>query len=265
MKFQHHEAHRPFTPTLPILMYHRICDDSDAISDEFGVSRSVFRSQLEYLAAREYYTPAFSSLIRDRISPVAQKRPIILTFDDGYLDTYEIAFPLLREFGFTAVVSLVADFSRRTNWWDEPAGSGSVQLMLPHHVAEMKEAGIEFSSHTYSHRPLTTLSEYDLVEEMKRSREFLEDIVGSKVSWLTYPYGKVGEREKRAAKAAGYICGIATNTGPLSYYADPFEIRRVAIRNRADASYLFFKLSGLDQFTRWSIWKMKSLLQWDNE
>jgi hypothetical protein len=99
----------------------------------------------------------------------AQRHPgkrVLITFDDGYEDNYTHAFPVLREFGLPAVVFLVADFSRRTNWWDTPLGVPEAQLLTPNQINRMAGNGIEFGSHTLTHRSLPGASEAELKAEV---------------------------------------------------------------------------------------------------
>src|SRR5687768_14254735 len=100
---------------VPILMYHSVARDEDAAPSDFVVNESTFRRQLEFLARRGYRTVSAREIVERRVPP--NERTVMITFDDGYLDNYEVALPLLRAFNFNACVFAVADFLRRKNWW----------------------------------------------------------------------------------------------------------------------------------------------------
>lgn len=154
---------------------------------------------------------------------------MILTFDDGYRDNYTSAFPLLKKFGMTAVIFLVADPQLESNAWDAAAGEPWAPLMTREQALEMSRAGIEIGSHTLTHPRLSDLSADRLAWELGESKRVLDSWLDAPVVSLAYPYGAVDERVKRAAQQAGYECAAATNSGPIRFGRDPFEIRRVQI------------------------------------
>jgi peptidoglycan/xylan/chitin deacetylase (PgdA/CDA1 family) len=190
----------------------------------------------------------------------AGKKPVLLTFDDGYLNNYQFAFPLLQEFGFSALIALVADPSIRTNSWDRGKGIPVSALMEPCHVREMAAQGIEFGSHSYRHLSLPALDDAELEKELRRSKETIEQMLGQAVEALVYPYGDVDERVKQGVRAAGYQCAFATHSGPLWFHSDLFEIRRMLIQNNADPLYLHWLLSGGKKTIMWGTGLAKKIL-----
>lgn len=243
---------------IPILMYHSICADDQPVDSEFVVQQSVFDAQLSYIACHGYSTPSPAALLSRSTHDHA--RELLITFDDGYMDNYELAFPTLQKYGFTALIFLVADFSRRTNWWDRAKGMGEKALMTEHELVEMRKGGIEFGSHTMHHRSLPSLSDAELQEELHQSRAVLEEHLGSPVLWFAYPYGDVDARTKCAVREAGYKAAVATNTGPLCAGNDLLEMRRVPVSNSGSSWYAFVKLSGIDKMQRWGRWRTKRAL-----
>lgn len=243
---------------IPVLMYHQVCEDGTFGPSEFIVSASTFRRQLQYLADHGFSTPRIADVLGGRNG--AGDKPVILTFDDGYLNNYQVAFPLLQEFGFSALVSLVADPALHTNEWDMRKGIAPAPLMEPRHIREMAEHGIEFASHSYRHQSLPQLNNEELTMELLRSKEVIEEILGKRAEALVYPYGDVDERVKRAVREAGYDCAFATNSGPLDFYADLYEIRRMLIVNSADPIYLRWLLSGGKKMFMWGLGMTKRLL-----
>jgi peptidoglycan/xylan/chitin deacetylase (PgdA/CDA1 family) len=218
----------------------------------------VFREQMRYLATRGYYTAPLSTVLGWKgHAPQTARRPVVITFDDGYSDNVENALPVLREFGFTAAVFPVLDLGRRVNWWDATRAMRA-PLLSPVEMRTLEAAGIELGSHTVTHPRLTGASDVQLAEELARSREVLASIVARPLPVLAYPYGEVNARVKRAARQAGYSAGLAVNSGPLELRADPFEIRRQCVANCSTDAYMALKLSGAQRLYSWSKWKVRA-------
>lgn len=239
---------------IPVLMYHRICKDGETSPSPFVVTTDVFEQQLQYFAHHGYTTPTVAEILSGNGTP---KKPLLITFDDGYLDTLECAAPLLQKYGMHAVVFLVADFSRRNNWWDLPKNIPEAKLMEKSQVRELLAMGIEIGSHSWSHPSLPLINDADLAFEFSHSKKVVEEVIQQPVHYFAYPYGEMDDRVKAAARAAGYACAFATNSGPLFFHDDLHQIRRTLIANRADDFYLFVKLAGIEKSLRvgWSLTK----------
>jgi len=230
---------------IPVVMYHRVVERAaDAGRHGIWVTRERFEAQLAALARRGFTTVTFrdvaAHLDGGRRLP---RRPILLTFDDGYADNHALALPLLRQYGMTGVVFLVGDPAIRANVWDAGSGEPAVPLLDDAQVREMAAAGIEFGSHSATHAHLTQLGPERLAAELEGSRQALEARVGGPVLALCYPYGDVNEAVKAAAEAAGYRFGIASDSGPSRFAEDLFEIRRAQIFPRTDAFGFWKKTS----------------------
>ncbi len=239
-------------------MYHQVCAEGTFVPSDFIVGKNVLRRQLQYLAKNGFYTPSVDELLKRNLSR-AGKKPVLITFDDGYVNNYEHALPVLKEVGFRATISMVADPKLRSNVWDQKKGIAPADLMEPGQMREMHAEGIEFASHSYSHPSMPSLSDKELEKELLQSKQRLEDIFQHNIRCFTYPYGDVDERVKRAVEITGYACAFATHSGPLDFYSDLFEIRRLLIKNRDDEPYLFSKFSGLDRTITWGKWYAKKL------
>lgn len=250
-----------FFDNIPVLMYHRIARGPEGGRSRYVVEYEVFRGQLRRFAELGYTTPKLADLLARRNGAVGgDSKPLLITFDDGYLDTFELALPALREFGFSAIVFVVADFSRRTNWWDAPKHILEAPLMEPEHIREMKRSGIEIGSHGLTHRSLPMLSDDELAYELERSKASAEELLGEPVQYFAYPYGELDERVKLATIRAGYACAFASNSGPFSFHSDPFEIRRVLVASHYSAPYLYLKVSGIEKAFKWSEWVAKKVI-----
>ncbi len=143
---------------IKVLMYHRIVN-GDYVSPgerEFCIDAKVFRKHLRILERLGYSTITFNDYdLFKRGELNLPRKPIILTFDDGYLDTHEHALPVLREYGMKAVVFVVADPQVRMNDWDSGYDITPAPLMTPDQILELHAAGFEIGSHSLTHPRLT--------------------------------------------------------------------------------------------------------------
>ena len=238
--------------TARVLMYHSVSHDDEVGSPSpFRVSRSTFARQLGHLRSRYHARTLDEGIVSTADDDV------LLTFDDGYLDNYTVAFPLLQEFGLNAAIFVVADFQRRRNWWDDALPTRNAPLLEPRHMREMATHGIEFGSHTLSHPVLSQLGDVALRNELADSKHAVEDIVGRPVHHLAYPYGYVDERTKDAVRAAGYKAAFAVNSGPLRPTADLFEIRRLLMGDSSNWLYIHSKMLGVEKMVRWAYWNCR--------
>lgn len=220
-------THSPFS--IPVLMYHRVIEHP--LSDTahgIWVTAEQFAAQLRSLRNRGFETITFrdcAEFLRGR--QLLPRRPIILTFDDGYEDNYTVAFPVLQQFRFRAVIFTVTDPQRRTNFWDpeEPPA----RLLDMRQLQELARHGIEIGSHTVSHAKLTATPSDIARKELQESKDVLEQLLGSEVLSFAYPYGAVDLKAKQLVREAGYRFAAAGNSGPLRFADDFTEIRRTQV------------------------------------
>ena len=127
-----------------------------------------------------------------------------LIFDDGYENIYRYAFPVLNELGFRASIFIPSDYIGRTNDWDHQLLGRRFQHLSGSKLKELSSAGWMIGSHGVSHKDLTRVSEKQLEGELINSRTELQDIIGTDVGWISFPFGRYGAREIGAAVKAGY-------------------------------------------------------------
>lgn len=158
---------------LPILMYHAV--DNKAWGDTtLFVKIDEFERQMKYLKD-EGYTTLFLSEINQAFN---YEKPIIITFDDGYKNVYDNAFPILKKY------NLKSDFYIITRWMDGET------FVTPQMVKEMDESKIvEIGSHTLTHMKLGYNSYEEQENELKNSKKDLEDLLGKEITTVAYPYG----------------------------------------------------------------------------
>jgi len=223
---------------LPILLYHRIVNENSKIGKhKIYVWEKNFRQQMKFLKENGYHTITFNE-----IEKVSSEKQIILTFDDGYEDNYTILFPILKEFGFTAVIYLVTKHKR--NKWAIKEGEPELKMMTKEMIKEMSDYGIVFGGHTRYHVDLKNTSKEKLADEIAGCKNDVEEITGKPALSFAYPFGAHNEETLQAVRDAGYKYGITTIFGPTNWKEDLMRIRRIEIRPKDGLSKFKFKASG---------------------
>jgi peptidoglycan/xylan/chitin deacetylase (PgdA/CDA1 family) len=152
-------------------------------------------------------------------------RSVMITFDDGYADLAEFAFPVLRDAGFSATVFVVTGLLGGTSAWDEPVGGGAHRLLDAAAIAIWSKQGIEFGAHTRSHANLARLPAPRVEEEVVGSRADLEAVVGGPVYAFAYPWGAADERA-RAVVTSQFPIAFDRVGGMNFDGANPHRLRR---------------------------------------
>lgn len=214
---------------VPVLTYHRVVD-RNAPRGRHGlwVTAERFERQLLYLKRNGIRTITFEHYLSLSEQERHSGRYVVLTFDDGYRDNYEIMFPILKRHGATAVIFLVPD-QQRNVWDQEEPGEPALDLLTPDQIAEMSDYGIEFGAHTLTHPRLTALDPEEAMREIVHSRERVTALAGRRPISFCYPYGALDENIKKMVSRSGYQLGIASDSGPVAMMEDPFELRRIQV------------------------------------
>ncbi|MBQ2615203.1 MAG: polysaccharide deacetylase family protein [Clostridia bacterium] len=210
---------------VPILLYHHITDEALNGNDISMISPFDFRMHM--MAIKENFTPISLRDYYEYVTGTDEKatipdNPIIITFDDGYLSNYEIAYPILKEFKIPATIFVVTDTV------GEMAGGGKVNYshFTWEQAKEMERSGlIEIHSHTASHAALSTLSVHDLVLELRKSKYDIEKNLNRECDMIAFPYGSYNQAVLDAAERAGYRLRALVDDKTS---ADDFEVNLVS-------------------------------------
>jgi peptidoglycan/xylan/chitin deacetylase (PgdA/CDA1 family) len=174
-------------------------------------------------------------------------RAVILTFDDGYHDFAQYAWPLLEQYGFAAHVFLVADAIGQTSTWDHIYDQETPLLDWPE-IARLEAQGVAFGSHMASHRPLTALSIAQIVCEAARSRTILEqglqriDNIRRPIKTVAYPYGDADPVVRHLVGACGYTIGLSRESRLCQFQDDLLALPRIEISGADHTSEFIAKL-----------------------
>ncbi len=223
---------------LPILMYHRIADEGAVGLAQWRLSPRLFEQQLDWLKQHGYRsidTREWLNALSDRHPPPG--RPVLITFDDGYADFADKAWPLLQRYGFTATVFIVTDNVGGTADWDARLGNPA-HLMDWDTIRELSSQGVEFGSHTTAHQMLTSVSQEEVDRAARHSREMLQAKLRQEIVSIAYPWGAHNAAVREVCENTGYRAGFTTETGFGRLSDDPLATPRIEITS----------LDGLDLF-----------------
>ncbi|MDR0292412.1 MAG: polysaccharide deacetylase family protein [Elusimicrobium sp.] len=231
---------------LVILLYHHIgTPPANSKNKRNWVSPENFTKQLDWLASNGYTSINFDGLLKIMAGKAQfPPKPVIITFDDGYKDVYQNAFPLLKERKMKAAALLVQEAVGKYNFWQDPAREVWQDIMTEEQVKEILKSGVfDYGSHGLTHKNLAKLesdaAEYEILESAAR----LANTFGAQCAVFAYPYGGGAEDEEINSfiSAAGYKISLSSEQGinplPLNT-AKP--LKRIPIRRRTDM--LQFKL-----------------------
>lgn len=241
--------------SVPVLMYHHI---SPVKGDMVTVDPEVFDAQLAHIKEAGYRVLDLDEAVGFAKGVIEVKeKSIAITFDDGYLDNYVHAFPLLKKHGIKAAVFIVTDWVDKASSRPGPAAAvESFSRKPPTHaeskafidggeawkavlgwemIEEMKESGlVSFYSHTATHRSADQIGGEELRRELASSKASIEKRLGASCRYLCWPKGRYTKEGIDEAKAAGYTALFTTKPGVLKKGEDPFEIKRIVIKDSAD-------------------------------
>lgn len=210
------------TEPVPILMYHYVRPDpgpGDPVGQDLSVTPEAFAAQIKYLADSGFTSMTIHELAEVRAHKLAlPKKPIVLTFDDGYRDFYTNAFPVLKAHGFKTTAYIITGLVDQPRYvtWDM--------------ISEMDRSGlVEIASHTVNHHELNQLSAAQSRAEVTASRKALEDRLGHSVLDFSYPVGRYNAEDVEILREAGYETAVTTQYGWAKASDDPLELPRVRI------------------------------------
>lgn len=228
------------TREVPILMYHRVAEDGPTQLSPYRVSPADFERQLAYLQRYGYHSirlDDFYAIWFERNVRELPGRPVILTFDDAYLDFFETAWPLLRKYGFDATVFIPTSHVAGHAEWDRRHGEPA-KLMKWEQIIELHENGINFGSHGCSHELLTEMSSAEVLDDAVESKAILEKKLDVQISGYCYPYCAANSSSQKTLAEAGYTYAVGGVGGNPPDRENCFYIPRIEI----------FRDDGIDEF-----------------
>jgi len=210
---------------LPILCLHHVGPAPSHLSKsarDWYISEKKFEEILLYLKENNYKT-IFESEALDYIEEGRlPKNAVILSFDDGAIDFYNRAYPLLQKYNMKASMHIMTGVKGK-NW------------MSKEQIKELSDSGlVEFGSHGKYHEYLTRVNDVTLEEELRHSKDFLQEVTGKNVDFIAYPFGLYDEGVIKKAKELGYRGAFTIKRTSNQKRSTPFELHRTIILEYTD-------------------------------
>ena len=200
---------------VPVLNYHQV---NDKFKTVLTMTPKNFDAQMKYLHDHDYHSISqaeFNAYMSGEGD--LPDRPVMITFDDGYVDNYEHAYPIMKKYGYRGTIFLIMNLMNKPGYltWDM--------------VKKMSDDGMEFGSHTLSHKPLTSFDEAGLRHELRDSKTYIEKKTGKPCTFIAFPEGKFNDQVMEETKAAGYKYAFTVETGRDFPWDDHYDLDRVAM------------------------------------
>jgi peptidoglycan/xylan/chitin deacetylase (PgdA/CDA1 family) len=228
----------PDQANVPILMYHYVSElppDADVYRRDLTVSPEAFEAQLQYLDEADYHpitlTDLYLYLTEGYPLP---KKPVILTFDDGYRDAYEVVFPKLLDHGFPGTFFVLAT----------PAHYESEAYLTWAQMEEMSDAGMDIQSHGRDHVDLRGRSYDFLVYQILGIKEAIEQHTGRVPRFFCYPSGRWDADVIEVLESAGYWGAVTTEWGRTHTLDNRFEMARLRVHGEESLESFIAQLEG---------------------
>jgi len=227
---------------VPALLYHKIdLPTADVKIRGAFTAPQKFERQIAYLKKKGYELLAASELIEFyRANGEFPPRSIAVTFDDGWKDNYQHAFPVLKKYGAKATIFLVTSCIGQNTDRVTADGEGRREHLAETDILEMSKNGIEFASHSLTHALFNQIGKEEIEREVTESKKIIENLTQKECSTFAYPAGFFTEFAKEAIKKAGYNAAFSTVYGNEKDW-DIYALNRVEILRRDSYPFRYGK------------------------
>lgn len=198
---------------VPILYYHSVMQEN---GNEVRMPPDQFEAQMAYLKDKGYHSISLEQLYKATYKGGdLPAKPFVITLDDGYVDNYTTAFPILKKHGFTATVFMITSYINEEGFmsWSQ--------------LKDLVANGWEIEGHTANHPYLSKIDPKTVLSELRTSKELLENKLGQPVNFFAYPYGDLNANVVQALKDTGYLMAVTTERGWADGKSDAWHVQRV--------------------------------------
>jgi peptidoglycan/xylan/chitin deacetylase (PgdA/CDA1 family) len=209
-----------------VLTYHHF---SEQCSNALCMPVDEFARQMAFLKKEGYRAITMRELLKfiDYQEPLPRKA-VAITIDDGYRSVYDLAYPILKKYDFTATLFIYTDFI-----------DNSPNALTWEQLRELTRAGFEVEAHTITHADLTLKrkgeSRVNYLQRIRRELQVPRELIGKHLGqnpiWLAYPYGRWNNLVVSMAIEVGYRGGVTVTRGVTPFFANPFKVGRIQIMN----------------------------------
>lgn len=215
---------------LPVLMYHSIERTGSARSSAWRLKPEQFAAQMRWLSENGYHAIDPSELEQFLVTGVLpRENSVVLTFDDGYENFLENAYPVLSQFDLHAWMFVISDEMGRSSVWDSAIGNER-PLMSASRVRMLHDSGrVTIGAHGSRHVRLTELSPDVLLDQLCKARSDLESLCSCAPRFIAYPYGACNLAVRKAAFQAGYDFAFGTRNGLVWPGENWFDLPRIEV------------------------------------
>jgi peptidoglycan/xylan/chitin deacetylase (PgdA/CDA1 family) len=215
--------------TVPVLTYHKF---SETLSDQMTVTASAFETQMRFLRDNGFHVIPLDNLF-DFMAFKRQipQKAVVITIDDGWRSVYDIAFPILRKYGYPATLFVYTDLitgNQKTLDWKQ--------------LREMARGGIDMQCHSKTHRsfagmgPSESFRDYfeALKTELLESAAVIREKTGADVKYVAYPYGDTNPLVESLLMKLGFRGGLTVERKSNPFFVNPFRVGRSMIYGEFD-------------------------------
>lgn len=228
-------------PKIRILMYHSINNDS---SDVHSVTLAAFEDQMRSLATNHgvISLDQLNNHLDGKES--VPDNSVVITFDDGLVNNYTTAYPILKKYNLPAAMFIVPSWiaSQQEVEANQTSRNGR-RYMMWEQIQEIAQDGISIGAHTISHRSLPTLTPAEICYDLSESKARLEQQIDQPIKFFAYPYGAFRDITKdimRMVAECGYTCAVTSLSGTNNSNVNRYALRRTEIEVD-DGMYVFNK------------------------
>jgi peptidoglycan/xylan/chitin deacetylase (PgdA/CDA1 family) len=230
---------------IPILLYHSVSDVATGPFAPYAIGRAAFAEHLDVLTDRGHTALTLSDLVTrlgsdDRLPP----DPVVITFDDGFADFADAAWPELTARQLPATLYVTSGVIGGTSDWLGDQDAGDRTMLSWSALTDLADAGCEIGAHTLSHPPLDCISRPEAEREIVGSKVELEDRLGRSVPSFAYPHGHHDRHVRRMVIDAGFHSGAAVKNALSHADDDRFALARLTILGDVDGDGLARLLDG---------------------
>ncbi len=212
---------RPPRKEIRILTYHRVNPDTRLPDVHISVSPKAFKQQMAWLHQNKWRVIS----LREAINQISKRniraeKQVVITFDDGFRDNFEFAFPVLWHYKFPATIYLISSkCTKHSDYLDYY----QIQIMQQHQIS--------FGAHTVTHPNLAEIQEHQAWEEIIKSKTELEGILGKPVSSFAYPSGRFNAIHQKMLSQADFQSGLTVAPGGNGVNENLLRLKRTEIAN----------------------------------
>jgi peptidoglycan/xylan/chitin deacetylase (PgdA/CDA1 family) len=229
---------------ISILMYHQVGDFAPMKTHRAGYCHyRSFARQMASLRLLGYEVIGLDAAVAGLAGEAPlPRRAVVLTFDDGYQNFHDYAWPVLRRYGFPATVFLVSGRIGDTTRWLAGDGRGDTPLMDAAHIRRLRGEGVLFGAHSVTHPRLSRVEPDQMRGEIQQSKHTLESLLEEPIDYFCYPYGDYDREVMTAVRNSGFRAALTCMRGDAVPGDDPLQLPRKAISFGDSLLGYFWKL-----------------------